>query len=75
MKAFFDVCLEFERAGGSEGGASEGKQDGKDKKKARKGRLRKLYDAAIGFYESGDGVWRNVADGYQRDLHDMKYSF
>jgi len=84
MKTFFDVCLQFELAnrnsstvGGDTSSSSliKNKKDRKEKKKAWKMRLCKLYETAIGFYESGGSFWRNVVDEYQRDLHDMKYSF
>mmetsp|Transcript_20083 Transcript_20083/g.43581 ORF Transcript_20083/g.43581 Transcript_20083/m.43581 type:complete len:765 (+) Transcript_20083:204-2498(+) len=84
MKSFFDLCVEFEIMASNNktsligAGSTKTKKDRKEKKKASKMRLCKLYQAAIGFYESGggDSVWmRNVVDGYQRNLEDVKYSF
>ena len=68
MKSFFDLCIQYEVT----------ILDKKERKKsAYKMVLCKLYQAAIGFYESGSGgdsFWRGVVDGYQRELQDVKYS-
>ena len=54
---------------------SKKKKSRKEERKARKLRLCKLYEAAMGFYQSGGGGrWSHVVDGYQRGLNDVKYS-
>lgn len=90
MKSFFDLCLQFEMTNrdttktntySSNSNMAKRKKvkDRKEKKKAWKMAICKLYETAIGFYESGgggadDSFWRNVVDGYQRDLQGVKYS-
>ena len=75
MKSFFDLCIYYEKT--SRSGSSNMKKNKKEKKKARKMRLCKLYETGISFYEScggGSSVWRNIVDGYTRELQDVKYS-
>jgi len=75
MKSFFDLCIKYEKT--SRSGGAGGKKNKKEKKKARKMRLCKLYETGISFYEScggGSSVWRNIVDGYTRELQDVKYS-
>jgi len=76
MKSFFDLCIDYEKTSRS-GGSGNTKKNKKEKKKARKMRLCKLYETGISFYEScggGSSVWRNIVDGYTRELQDVKYS-
>jgi len=76
MKSFFDLCIEYEKTSRS-GGSGNTKKNKKEKKKTRKMRLCKLYETGISFYEScggGSSVWRNIVDGYTRELQDVKYS-
>ena len=79
MKSFFDTCIQYEKEGSVKKlNSASTKKDRKAKKKAKKMKLCKLYEAGIAFYEScggGNSVWRNVVDGYTRDLNDIKYSF
>ena len=78
MKSFFDTCIQYEKESSIKKLNSASKKDRKAKKKAKKMKLCKLYEAGIAFYEScgtGHSVWRNVVDGYTRDLNDIKYSF
>lgn len=77
MKSFFDGCLQYELASSGcnirEVGMDKKKGKG-DERKARKLRLRKLYEAAIEFFEGGAGAWRTIVDEYQRGLDSVKYS-
>jgi len=73
MKSFFDLCIEYEKTSRS----GNAKKNKKGKKKAKKLRLCKLYETGIGFFEScggGSSLWRNIVDGYTRELQDVKYS-
>ncbi|KAL9180303.1 hypothetical protein ACHAXT_008273 [Thalassiosira profunda] len=79
MKAFFDLCIRYETttqatiAPASNEIDASAKKTRKELKRARKMRLRKLYEAAIGFYEGGDSYWRKAVDEYQRGLDASKY--
>lgn len=82
MKSLFDACLGFEgiRRDSSEtspGGVETKDKEGRKKEgRERKARRRRLREAATRFFEGGgDGGdrWRNVAEGYRRDLHDESH--
>merc|ERR1712216_13976 len=72
MKSFFEVCIRFEKEMTDEKSLGKDRNNKKrggngtmKKKAGRKMRLRKLYDAAIGFYENGNNnvsAWRKVLD-------------
>lgn len=80
MKAFFDVCLQYEinnchHCRRSCSTNEEGRRGGKiETKKTWTIRVMKLYDTAIRFFASGGSNWKSVVDGYQRDLDNFKYS-
>ena len=77
MKSFFDLCIQYEKTNNDGKKRKKGKHQKEKMKKARKMRLCKLYEAGVGFFGScggGISVWRNVVDGYTRDLSDAKYS-
>ena len=79
MKSFFDLCIRYEMttqaniAPASNETDASAKKRRKELKKARKMRLRKLYEAAIGFYEGGGSIWRKTVDEYQKGLDAVKY--
>jgi U3 small nucleolar RNA-associated protein 6 len=76
MKKFFDVCLQYEveynKCHGNNNIAGKKKES---KKKSWKIRVMKLYEKAISFYTSaGDSSeWKNVVNGYRRDLDSFNY--